>query len=79
MRVIRMIWDFKGMEAEQIAKHHAIHLAEFAKKHNLSPYKSDIIKMSDLYTIAHLDVNEEFLILVRDSLKPHRGEWIEEA
>lgn len=74
-----MIWDFRGMEAEHIAKHHAIHLGEFAENHNLIPYKSDIIKMSDLYTIAHLDVNEEHLILVRDSLKPHRGEWIEEA
>ncbi len=74
-----MIWDFRGMEAEQIAKHHVVHLKEFAEKHSLAPYKSDIIKMSDLYTIAHLDVSEEHLTFVRDSLKPHRGEWIEQA
>lgn len=79
MKIIRMIWDFRGMESKKIAEHHAIHLKEFADKHSLLPFNYGTIEMSDLYTIAHLDVNEEHLIFVRDSLKPHRGEWIEEA
>jgi hypothetical protein len=74
-----MIWDFRGIESKKIAEHHAIHLSEFAEKHTLAPFNSGIIEMSDLYTIAHLDVNEEHLTFVRDSLKPHRGEWIDQA
>ena len=32
---IKLIWDFRGPEALEIAKHHVIHLEEFAKKEDL--------------------------------------------
>ena len=34
-RKIKLIWDFRGQEAQKIAEHHAIHLEEFAVKENL--------------------------------------------
>jgi hypothetical protein len=72
-----MIWDFRGSESKPIAEHHAIHLKEFAEKHSISPAETGVIEMTEFHTIAHIDVLEENLLLVRDALIPHRGEWIE--
>lgn len=77
MRTIRMIWDFRGAQSKPIAEHHAVHLKEFAEKHSLTPYETGILEMNEFHTIAHIDVLEEKLLMVRDALKPHRGEWIE--
>jgi len=35
-RKIKMIWDFKGNDAKEMAKHHEVNLLEFAHKKELS-------------------------------------------
>ena len=71
---IKLIWDFKGDEAKEIAKHHVIHLNEFTVKEKISNISSGIDVVNDIHCIAFLVVNEQDVIIVRDTLKPHRGE-----
>lgn len=32
---VRLLWDFRGPDAEQTAKHFEVHLREFFRKHDL--------------------------------------------
>lgn len=74
---IKLIWDFRGPMAEGTAKHHAIHLDEFAQKEQLSFFESGTEIINEMYAIAFMVVEEEDMIVVRDALKPHRGELAE--
>jgi hypothetical protein len=73
-RKIKLIWDFRGPEALEIAKHHVIHLEEFAVKDKLFFYETGITPVNELYCIAYITVKEEDMITYRDALLPHRGE-----
>lgn len=73
-RKIKLIWDFKGPEALEIAKHHVIHLKEFADKEGLFFYEANIDPVNELYCIAYITVKEADMITYRDALIPHRGE-----
>ena len=74
MRKIRLIWDFRGEVAAKTAEHHEVHLKEYieAKKLDLNITGFEIL--NEMYAIAFMVVEEKDMILVRDSLKPHRGE-----
>ena len=73
---IKLIWDFRGAEAQPIAEHHRIHLEEFIIKENLSLNETGVQKMTNMYSTAYMMVSEEQMLIVRDALKPHRGELI---
>lgn len=77
-RLIKLIWDFRGPDAEKIADHHVIHLREFVAIEKLPLTIMDKQVINDVHSIAYLVVNDEQLIAVRDALKPHRGELYEE-
>lgn len=73
-RKIKLIWDFRGPESLKTAEHHCFHLKEFATIDKLNFYKIDFKKLSELYSIAYIIVDESDMIIYRDALKPHRGE-----
>jgi len=73
-RKIKLIWDFRGQEAQKIAEHHAIHLEEFAVKENLEYHEINTSEFSKMYSTAFIIVNEKDMLIFRDALKPHRGE-----
>lgn len=73
-RKIKLIWDFRGPEALEIAKHHAVHLEEFALKENLHFYEIASHQISAMYCTAFITVDEKDMITFRDALQPHRGE-----
>ncbi len=73
MKKIKLIWDFRGPEALNIAEHHAIHLEEFAKKEELDFVNHGTIAFSDYHVGAYITVGEKDLNVYRDALKPHRG------
>ena len=73
-RKIKLIWDFRGPEALPTAKHHAIHLKEFAVKENLTYHEVDVTEFSEYFSVAFIVVDEKDIITYRDALKPHRGE-----
>ncbi|WP_410880462.1 hypothetical protein [Myroides sp. DW712] len=76
-RLIKLIWDFRGPDAEKIADHHVIHLREFVAIEKLPLTLMDKQVINDVHSIAYLVVNDEQMIAVRDALKPHRGELYE--
>ncbi len=73
-RKIKLIWDFKGPDALETAKHHCVHLKEFTQIENLSFYEVNFKEVNEMYTLAFVIVDESVMKIFRDALKPHRGE-----
>ncbi len=73
-RKIKLLWDFSGPDAIETAKHHTIHLKEFAAIENLPFHEIDIKEMNPMLCTAFIVVNESDMKVYRDALKPQRGE-----
>lgn len=73
-RKIKLIWDFRGPEAKQIAEHHAVHLREFSEKENLPFLEAGVEVVNPMYSMAFIIVMEERMITFRDALVPHRAQ-----
>jgi hypothetical protein len=76
-RKIKLIWDFRGSASEKTAEHHEIHLKEFIEIEKLPIKITGFEILSEMHAIAWMVVNENYMIAVRDALKPHRGELFE--
>jgi hypothetical protein len=74
MRKIKLIWDFRGEMSAKTAEHHEIHLKEFIITEKLALNNTGFEILNDMYAIAFMVVEEKDMIIVRDALKPHRGE-----
>ena len=73
-RKLKLIWDFKGPSGLGTAKHHCIHLKEFAEIEKLNYYEIDFLEISEMHAIAFIIVDEIDMKTYRDALKPHRGQ-----
>ena len=73
-RKIKLLWDFRGPDALETAKHHTIHLKEFAEIENLQFHEIDVKALNPMLCTAFIVVNESDIKVYRDALKPHRGE-----
>ena len=71
---IKLLWDFRGPDALETAKHHTIHLKEFATIENLQCHEIDVKALNPMLCTAFIVVNESDMKVYRDALKPHRGE-----
>ena len=76
-RKIKLIWDFKGPEGLETAKHHCIHLKEFAQIDELFFHEIAFKSYNEMHSVAYIIVNEADMKTFRDALKPHRGELAE--
>ena len=76
-RKIKLLWDFRGEDAKETAKHHTIHLKEFATLENLSFHEIDVQEKNPMLCAAFIIVDEKEMKIYRDALKPHRGEIAE--
>lgn len=74
MRKLKLIWDFRGPDANSIAKHHQIHLNEYIQLKKLDITITGVENINEMHTIAFLVVNESDMKPIRDALKPHRGQ-----
>lgn len=74
MRKIKLLWDFRGEDAKETAKHHTIHLKEFSQMENLNYHEIAIQEKNDFLAAAFITVDEKDMKIFRDALKPHRGE-----
>ncbi|WP_124980017.1 hypothetical protein [Nonlabens xiamenensis] len=74
MRKLKLIWDFKGPAARPTAEHHLVHLNEFLEIESIDSLACGVEQLHDNHWIAFVALNEEFMPLVRDRLKPHRGQ-----
>lgn len=76
---IKLIWDFRGPNAEKIAAHHAIHLKEFAQTESLQHTICDTEQLTSAHHIAYLVVEKELMDTLRERLKPTRGQLYTEV
>ena len=72
-RKIKLIWDFRGPEADKVADHHAIHLREFSEKEQLPFLKAGTEQINAFHSLAYITVEEEHMITFRDALVPQRA------
>ena len=77
MRQIKLIWDFRGPAAAKTAEHHEIHLKEYIKMEKLPITITGFTVIDAMHAIAFMVVTDDYLIPIRDTLKPHRGELYE--
>ena len=74
-RNIKLIWDFRGPDARQTARHHEIHLKEFINKNGLLHFPiTGVEVLNEMYSIAFWVVPESEIMNYRDILKPHRAQ-----
>ena len=73
MRKIKLIWDFRGSDAQKIAEHQEIHLKDYVIREKLGDLQTGIEILNQNHVLAFVIVNEDQMLPVRDALKPHRG------
>ena len=78
VRKIKLIWDFRGPAALKTAEHHEIHLKEYNAAENLPINFTGFEVINEMHAIAFTVVTDDYMITVRDALKPHRGELYED-
>jgi len=76
-RKIKLLWDFRGEDAKETAKHHTIHLREFATLEKLDFHEIGVLEVNPMLAAAFLIVDDTAMKIFRDALKPHRGELAE--
>lgn len=69
-----MIWDFRGPDALPIAEHHRIHLNEFILHETWNDIQTGTEPISEMHHIAYMIVHKNDVAILRDRLKPHRGQ-----
>lgn len=74
MRKLKLIWDFRGPNADKTAQHHEIHLKDYIAVKQTDLNITGFETLSELHTIAYMVVNESEMKPIRDALKPHRGQ-----
>ena len=75
---IKLIWDFRGPNAQRTAEHHCVHLKEFATSENLQHTICDIEEITKMQCIAFLVVERKWMDELRERLQPHRGQVYKE-
>jgi hypothetical protein len=76
-REIKLIWDFRGPASAKTAEHHETHLKEYIVIENLPIKITGFEVLNEMHAIAYMVTTDEYMIQVRDALKPHRGELYE--
>ncbi|MDA9087161.1 hypothetical protein N9K01_01200 [Polaribacter sp.] len=76
-RKIKLLWDFRGEDAKETAKHHTIHLKEFATLEKLAFHEIGVLEVNPMLAAAFIIVDESTMKIYRDALKPHRGEIVD--
>lgn len=75
---VKLIWDFRGPNAEHIAKHHKKHLSEFVQLEKIGNTIVGNEALSPMHHIAFLVVGKSEKDFLREKLKPHRGQYYTE-
>lgn len=78
-RQLKLIWDFRGPDANRTAQHHEKHLKEYIILERLSITTTGIEEFTEIHSSAFMVVTESEMKPVRNALKPHRGQlYLEE-
>lgn len=74
-RKAKLIWEFFGDDGLETAKHHAAHLEEFANREHITHFGCGSTN-KEQQAEAYIIVEQKDMLLVRDALRPKRGEWV---
>jgi hypothetical protein len=74
MKQIKLIWDFRGSNAEPTAAHHVQHLGEFALTEGLENTICETEEVTETHYMAIMIVGEEHKDDLKERLKPNRGQ-----
>ncbi len=77
MPLLRFHWDFFGPDARKTAEHFLRHLDQFCDREGIRDYTHWVREQKVLCT-AILECDEKHLEVVRDKLRPKRGERVVE-
>jgi hypothetical protein len=72
-RTIKLIWDFRGSDAQGTAEHHARHLGDLARNERLSIQQTGAEALASLHWIAWMLADEADVPALRVRLRPSRG------
>lgn len=75
MGLLHFHWDFFGPDAAATAEHFCKHTEEFCTAEGIAPYRTWTTP-TPMRCTASLECAEEYLVLVRDRLRPKRAERI---
>ena len=75
MGLLRFHWDFFGPDAMTTAEHFLRHVDEFCAGEGISDQRHWVAAV-EVRCTAILECDEKHLLLVRDRLKPKRGERV---
>lgn len=75
---VKLIWDFRGPNAQPIAVHHAKHLTEYAETDKLQNTLTGNEEITPMHHIAYMIVEKSLMNTLRETLKPTRGQIYEE-
>ncbi len=76
MARIKLIWDFRNKDAEQIATHHVKHLEEYLSTKKIENSNAGVEMISEDHWIGFIETDKSRMIELRDALKPQRGQLI---
>ena len=71
---VKLIWDFRGPNASEIAAHHVVHLQEFANAEKLDNPLYGTQQVSAMHHLAYMVINQDMVDDLRKRLKPNRGQ-----
>ncbi|MCW5899712.1 MAG: hypothetical protein KIT10_10615 [Flavobacteriales bacterium] len=72
---IRLHWDFFGPDAPVTAEHFLRHLDEFCAREDVSGYEH-WTRHDAVRTTAIMECDERYLKMLREALRPVRGERV---
>lgn len=70
---VKLIWEYRGPEAQQIAEHYEHHLVEFMEEHSLMYRIAGTESLSEMYSVAFMVVDESEIEMVRNILRPRKA------
>ncbi|MDT0554702.1 hypothetical protein [Patiriisocius hiemis] len=76
---IKLLWDFRGPNAQKIAQHHVVHLKEYITLEKLEDTTASFEDVSNMYAIAFIITRKQYFDKLKNALKPHRGQVYKET
>ena len=76
MKLIKLIWDFKGPVSKKTALHFNSHLREFLSIEKKTEYKTYLEEISEYHSIVFVIVDFKELDFFKQRLKPNRGKKV---
>ena len=76
MKLIKLIWDFKGPNSDKTAEHFKSHLDQFLEIENKTFSDLGLETVNDSYSFVFIITSTDDLNFFKEKLKPNRGQKV---